>query len=86
MGQFKRFQPSAQDQEYSLLYENDHFNQAQAEFKKVLNGQSKQAQAEKKKEEKEGVYHALREWLGTHTPKDGPFASQHFPSFTIRCN
>ena len=34
---------------YSLLYENDHFNQAQAEFKKVLNGQSKQAQAEFKK-------------------------------------
>ena len=34
---------------YSALYENDHFNQAQAEFKKVLNGQSKQAQAEFKK-------------------------------------
>ena len=34
---------------YSGLYENDHFNQAQAEFKKVLNGQSKQAQAEFKK-------------------------------------
>ena len=32
-----------------FLYENDHFNQAQAEFKKVLNGQSKQAQAEFKK-------------------------------------
>jgi len=31
------------------LYENDHFNQALAEFKKVLNGQSKQAQAEFKK-------------------------------------
>jgi len=31
------------------LYENDHFNQAQAEFKKVLNGQSKQPQAEFKK-------------------------------------
>ena len=31
------------------MYENDHFNQAQAEFKKVLNGQSKQAQAEFKK-------------------------------------
>ena len=28
----------------------------------------------KKKEKKEGVYHALREWLGTHTPKDGPFS------------
>ena len=71
--------------EYGGLNENDHFNQAQAEFKKVLNGQSKQAQAEKKKEEKEGVYHALREWLGTHSPKDGPFTSQHCPSFTIRC-
>ena len=34
---------------YSGLYENDHFNQAQAEFKKVLNGKSKQAQAEFKK-------------------------------------
>ena len=34
---------------YSGLYENDHFNQAQAEFKKVLNGQSQQAQAEFKK-------------------------------------
>ena len=31
------------------MYENDHFNQAQAELKKVLNGQSKQAQAEFKK-------------------------------------
>ena len=31
------------------MYENDHFNQAQAEFKKVLNGQSQQAQAEFKK-------------------------------------
>ena len=31
------------------MYENDHFNQTQAEFKKVLNGQSKQAQAEFKK-------------------------------------
>jgi len=39
----------------------------------------------KKKKEKECVYHALREWLGTHTPKGGPFASQYFPSFTIRC-
>ena len=82
------------------MYENDHFNQTQAEFKKEANGKSKQAQAEfkkeangkskpvaqkKKKEKKEGVYHALREWLGTHTPKDGPFASQHFPSFTIKC-
>ena len=71
---------------YGFLYENDHFNQAQAEFKKVLNGQSKQAQAEKKEGKKECVYHALREWLGTHTPKDGPFESQHCPSFTIRCN
>ncbi len=32
---------------YSGLYENDHFNKAQAEFKKVLNGQSKHA-AQKK--------------------------------------
>ena len=31
------------------MYENDHFNQAQAEFKEVLKGQSKQAQAEFKK-------------------------------------
>ena len=61
------------------MYENDHFNQTQAEFKKEANGKSKQAQAEfkkeangkskpvaqkKKKEKKEGVYHALREWLG----------------------
>ena len=71
---------------YSALYEKDHFNQAQAEFKKELNGQSKPVAQKKKKGKKEGVYHALREWLGTHTPKDGPFASQHFPSFTIRCN
>jgi len=39
---------------YSFLYENDHFNQAQAEFKKEANGQSKQALAEKK-EERKGV-------------------------------
>jgi len=67
------------------LYENDHFNQAQAEFKEEANGQSKQSKTEKKGGKKEGVYHALREWLGTHTPTDGPFASQHFPSFTIKC-
>ena len=42
-------------------------------------------QHRKKEGKKEGVYHALREWLGTHTPKDGPFESQHCPSFTIRC-
>ena len=41
---------------YSYLYENDHFNQAQAEFKKVLNGQSKHAAQKKggKKEKKKG--------------------------------
>ena len=39
---------------YGGLNENDHFNQAQAEFKKVLNGQSKQAQAEKKEGRKGG--------------------------------
>merc|ERR1711974_404221 len=48
---------------YIYLYENDHFNQAQAEFKKELNGQSKPVAQKKKKEKKEGVYHALREWL-----------------------
>jgi len=33
---------------YSGLYENDHFNQAQAEFKKEAKGQSKHA-AQKKR-------------------------------------
>ena len=39
---------------YSFLYENDHFNQAQAEFKKEANGQSKQV-AQKKRVEKRSV-------------------------------
>ena len=71
--------------QYSFLYENDHFNQAQAEFKKVLNGQSKQAQAEfkkvlngqskqaqaeKKGEERRRKRQRVSELYGTHTPKD----------------
>ena len=36
---------------YSFLYENDHFNQAQAEFKKEANGQSKQVAQKKKLKE-----------------------------------
>ena len=40
--------------EYSFLYENDHFNQAQAEFKKELNGQSKPV-AQKKRRKKRRV-------------------------------
>ena len=36
------------------MYENDHFNQAQAEFKKEANGQSKQV-AQKKRVEKRSV-------------------------------
>ena len=40
---------------------------------------------EKKKEKKEGVYHALREWLECMVHTLGPFESQHCPSFTIRC-
>ena len=71
---------------YSFLYENDHFNQAQAEFKKELNGQSKPVAQKKKKEKKEGVYHALREWLECMVHTLGPFESQHCPSFTIRCS
>ena len=71
---------------YSYLYENDHFNQAQAEFKKELNGQSKPVAQKKKKEKKEGVYHALREWLECMVHTLGPFESQHCPSFTIRCS
>ena len=67
------------------MYENDHFNQAQAEFKKELNGQSKPVAQKKKKEKKEGVYHALREWLECMVHTLGPFESQHCPSFTIRC-
>ena len=39
---------------YGPLYENDHFNQAQAEFKKEANGQSKQV-AQKKRVEKRSV-------------------------------
>ena len=41
-------------QAYSFLYENDHFNQAQAEFKKELNGQSKPV-AQKKRRKKRRV-------------------------------
>ena len=40
--------------QYSYLYENDHFNQAQAEFKKELNGQSKPV-AQKKRRKKRRV-------------------------------
>ena len=39
---------------YSALYEKDHFNQTQAEFKKEANGQSKQV-AQKKRVEKRSV-------------------------------
>ena len=49
------------DSWYSALYENDHFNQAQAEFKKEANGQSKPVAQKKKGGKKEGVYHALRD-------------------------
>jgi len=68
---------------YSLLYENDHFNQAQAEFKKMLNGQSmhaaqKKGGKKKKKGESQGVV-----WY-THS-KRLTIYSQHCPYFTIRC-
>ena len=46
------------------MYENDHFNQTQAEFKKVLNGQSKQAQAEFKKEVNGKSKHAAQKRKG----------------------
>ena len=46
------------------MYENDHFNQTQAEFKKVLNGQSKQAQAEFKKEVNGKSKHAAQKRRG----------------------
>jgi len=41
---------------YSALYEKDHFNQAQAEFKKEAKGQSKHTAQKKrgKKGEKKG--------------------------------
>ena len=56
---------------YSFLYENDHFNQAQAEFKKVLNGQSKQAQAEFKKVLNGQSKHAAQKKGGKRGKKKG---------------
>ena len=56
---------------YSFLYENDHFNQAQAEFKKVLNGQSKQAQAEFKKEVNGKSKHAAQKRRGKKEEEKG---------------
>ena len=56
---------------YSQLYENDHFNQTQAEFKKVLNGQSKQAQAEFKKEVNGKSKHAAQKRRGKKEEEKG---------------
>ena len=53
------------------LYENDHFNQAQAEFKKVLNGQSKQAQAEFKKVLNGQFKHAAQKKRGKKEEEKG---------------
>ena len=79
------------------MYENDHFNQAQAEFKKVLNGQSKQAQAEFKKVLNGQSKHAAQKKRGKKwEEKEGesgssmgqrlPFYFLHCPSFTTGCN
>ena len=56
---------------YGGLNENDHFNQAQAEFKKVLNGQSKQAQAEFKKEVNGKSKHAAQKRRGKKEEEKG---------------
>ena len=53
------------------MYENDHFNQTQAEFKKVLNGQSKQAQAEFKKEVNGKSKHAAQKRRGKKEEEKG---------------
>ena len=56
---------------YGFLYENDHFNQAQADFKKVLNGQSQQAQAELKKVLNGQFKHAAQKKRGKKRKKKG---------------
>ena len=53
------------------MYENDHFNQAQAELKKVLNGQSKQAQAEFKKVLNGQSRHAVQKRKGKKEEEKG---------------
>ena len=79
---------------YSFLYENDHFNQAQAEFKKVLNGQSKQAQAEKrgKKEEEKGresvscMVHTLQKIDRSFPGWSFSYKRLYTISHTFKCN
>jgi len=53
------------------LYENDHFNQTQAEFKKEAKGKSKQAKAEFKKEAKGKSKQAAQKRRGKKGEENG---------------
>ena len=53
------------------MYENDHFNLAQAEFKKEAKGKSKPAQAEFKKEAKGKSKHPAQKRRGEKEEEKG---------------
>ena len=57
--------------DHSFLYENDHFNQAQAEFKKESNGQSKPvAQKKRRKKRRVCTIHSGSGLSAWYTPSD----------------